>query len=241
MRRVRSRLPRRLGVIADRFDQDRRVRLRHPVVWGNLRRQEGFAIPFAEGRGGAVDRVYIERFLSDHRRFVRGRVLEVRDATYAHRFGHSLLSVDVLDIDQSNPHATLIADLGTVDSLPSRAYDCMVVTQTIYLIPNMRVAMANLRRALDIGGTLLLTAPVLGPATDPVGQDAFRVTPLGLRHLTAEFANEGDDVEVVGLGNRVASIAFLTGMAIEDLRPRDIEFDDELCPLIACLRLTRLS
>ena len=56
-----------------------------------------------------TDRFFIERFLTAHAADVRGRVLEVKDDGYARRFGGSRVEhVDILDIDPTNPQATII-------------------------------------------------------------------------------------------------------------------------------------
>ena len=68
----------------------------------------------------------------------------------------------MLDIDPANTNATIVADLGEADCLPAARFDCVIFTQTLHLIPDMRVALANIWRALAPGGVLLLTVPALG-------------------------------------------------------------------------------
>jgi hypothetical protein len=63
-------------------------------------------------RGTPVDRRYIEAFVCARRDAIHGRVLEVQDNTYTTRFGADRVAESVVvDIDASNPRATLIADL----------------------------------------------------------------------------------------------------------------------------------
>ena len=45
------------------------------------------------------------------------------------------------------------------DVLPRDAFDCIVLTQTLHLIYDMRAAVTQLYSALRPGGVLLLTAP----------------------------------------------------------------------------------
>src|SRR3954471_7003562 len=59
------------------------------VRFGDLRRTTPISSDFGYGRGGPVDRYYIEGFLARHAADVRGRVLEVGDARYTHRYGGS--------------------------------------------------------------------------------------------------------------------------------------------------------
>src|SRR3954462_14787404 len=81
------------------------------VRFGDLRRTTPIASDFGYGRGGPVDRYYIESFLEQHRRDVRGRVLEVGDASYTHRFGSpSVARVDVLHVDPEAGGADFVGD-----------------------------------------------------------------------------------------------------------------------------------
>ena len=43
--------------------------------------------------------------------------------------------------------------------LPSNAFDCIVLTQTLHLIYDVRAAVPQLHRALAPGGVVLVTAP----------------------------------------------------------------------------------
>jgi hypothetical protein len=70
-------------------------------------------------RGTPVDRWYIERFLAEHTADIRGRALEIRNADYVERFGRGVVRADVLDIDESNPRATIVADLTAADHVPA--------------------------------------------------------------------------------------------------------------------------
>ncbi len=233
---LRDRVP---GVVKRMVDREALERRRKPALWGTLRRLDGFSVPYAEGRGTPVDRHYIEAFLDDHRQLITGSAMEIHDPGYLLRFGHDLTTTDAVDIRTDNPSATIVADLCQVDALPEQAFDCAVVTQTVHLVPDMVTAMANLRRCLKPGGTLLLTGPVTSPLAVDLPTDAWRFTPLGLQHLAEGCAQPGDEIEVTGLGNRVSSVAFLLGLAVEDLSDSDLEPCDPLCPLIAALRLRR--
>lgn len=83
-------------------------------------------------RGTPLDRRYIEAFLATRRDAIRGSVLEVQDDAYTARFGADRVSNStVVDIDRSNPRATLLADLEQPESLSPEAYDCIILTQTL--------------------------------------------------------------------------------------------------------------
>jgi hypothetical protein len=233
-------LRRRVGALLQRAeDREMWHRRTRPAIWGNLRRAKGFSPPYAEDRGQPVDRYYIEVFLKRHRQLVTGAGLEMHDPGYLRRFGTDLTSVEAMDIRTDNPEATIVGDLCEIGSLPAEAFDCQIITQTIHLVPDMHAAMINLYQALAPGGSLLLTGPVASPSADDLPTDAWRFLPRGLDHLVRKCVDEDADIEVFGYGNRVSAVAFLVGLAWEDLRPRDLEPYDPLCPLIAAARITK--
>ena len=77
--------------------------------------------------------------------------------------GENVVCSEVLDIDPINPAATIVGDLGVVGSLPEGAFDCIVLTQTLQYIYDLRTAMENLYQALAPGGALLITVPGISP------------------------------------------------------------------------------
>lgn len=180
--------------------------------FGDLRRTEPLS-EWGAHRGKPVDRWYIERWLGEQAHLVRGHALEVKEDLYASRLGAR--SVDVLDIDPGNSHATVVGDLCAPSTLTPGTYDVAVVTQTLQLVPRPADAVRHLLAALRPGGSLLLTVPVLSRLADP--SDRWRWTPLGLRDLLTEAAPPGAEVTTVGLGNALAARAFLFGLAIPDL------------------------
>src|SRR5829696_9316780 len=70
--------------------RQRLQRLLRPAWLGTLRRITPLSRRWGADRGTPIDRWYIERFLEAHRGDIHGRVLEVKDAGYARRFGREL-------------------------------------------------------------------------------------------------------------------------------------------------------
>jgi SAM-dependent methyltransferase len=215
----------------------------HPagtVRWGSLRRTTPLSRSWGYDRGTPIDRLYIEEFLTKHAGDVRGSCLEVLNAEYSHRFGGSdITSSDVLDINSANPLATIFADLNEPDSLPAERFDCIVFTQTLHLVPDMRTAVANVWRALAPGGVLLLTVPAIGrhEARKGFHHDRWRVTKTGLEWLLEGIAN--GPVDVTTYGNVLACVAFLYGMAAEELRRDEVQVFDREFPLIVAARVCK--
>lgn len=182
-------------------------------------------------RGTAVDRWYIERFLTAQADAVHGDVLEVKEDLYASALGAA--SVQVLDIDPANPAATLVGDLVDPATLPQAAFDAAVVTQTLQYVTDPVAALANLLGSLRPAGTLLLTVPATSRLSGEA--DRWRWTALGLRQHLTDAANrvEGAEVALVAApGNSLTCRAFLMGLATEDLGPRALSTDDDQYPLV---------
>lgn len=208
------------------------------MVWlGSLGSTKPISPDFGYDRGTPVDRWYIERFLAMHRADITGRVIEIKDSGYTDRFGHATTERAVLDIDRDNPHATHVADLAVGDGLPDGAFDCFVLTQTLQCIFDVSGALAQARRILRPGGVLLATVPVSSRLCD-LQTDSWRFTPLGFRRLLADAFGAGN-VSVEGHGNVLTQVAFLEGLAAEDLTRAELADDDELFPLLVCARAVR--
>ncbi|MBI3769762.1 MAG: glycosyltransferase [Deltaproteobacteria bacterium] len=211
-------------------------RLVRPAWLGTLRRTRPLSDRWGSDRGTPLDRYYIERFLADHRTDIRGRVLEVKDEGYTARFGAAVETRDVLDVDSRNPRATVIADLAAADAIPSDGYDCVILTQVLQLIFDTRSAIAHAHRILKPGGVLLVTVPTLSRIVE--SGDYWRFTPMACRTLFAA-AFGADRVEVRSYGNVLSAIAFLAGMAWEELSRRELDVQDDDHPLLVAVRAVK--
>jgi hypothetical protein len=182
-------------------------------------------------RGKPLDRRYIEAFLAERRGLIRGSVLEVEDDAYTTRFGADRVSEStVIDINRSNPRATLIADLEQPRSLPAGAYDCIILTQTLHLLRKPGLCLENCHHALRESGVLLVTAPSVSRVSPTYpDRDYWRFTSAGIaelfsRHWTGEFT-------VRARGNLRSCIGFLLGEVIDDVPNALVDFDDPRFPL----------
>ena len=59
----------------------------------------------------------------------------------------------------TRPEATIVADLADAAHIPADAFDCIILTQTLHLIFDVRAAVATVRRILAPGGVVLATVP----------------------------------------------------------------------------------
>jgi hypothetical protein len=189
-------------------------------------------------RGTPVDRYYIESFLAKHRKDIAGRTLEIGDSLYSTCYGSAVTHADVLDINTANQYATLIADLSADHGLPSMAFDCFILTQTLQLIYDTRAAIANAHRMLRPGGVLLATVPSVSRITTSSACDYWRYTVASCSRLFTEFFGP-ENITVQSYGNVLACIAFLAGMGYEELSQKELEINDDAFPLIVAIRAVK--
>jgi SAM-dependent methyltransferase len=216
---------------------------RNPVSFGDLRRLQPMSPNFGYDRGKPVDRHYIESFLSDNAEYIQGRVLEVADNAYTLRYGGArVIRSDVLDIDESNPRATLVGDLTEGENMPSEAFDCIVLTQTLQFVFNVSEAVATLHRILKPEGVLLLTVP--GVTSIDRGQWGaswyWSLSPVAVSRLLEEKFG-GANISVSTYGNVLAAVAFLYGLAEDELRPAELDARDPQYPVIVAARAVKKS
>jgi SAM-dependent methyltransferase len=211
---------------------------------GDLRRVTPIDSGFGRGRGQPVDRHYIETFLHQHAKDIRGHVLEVADDTYTEQFGGDRVTRhDILHVDDSNPRATLIADLTDAAEVPSDRFDCFICTQTLTYIYDVKGALATIHRILRPGGVLLATVPGISQMS-PYDRDRWgeywRFTAQSLGRLLGE-AFGSHNVAVEAYGNVLASTAFLQGLCAGDLRSDELEHRDQRYQMLIAGRAVKAA
>lgn len=217
-------------------------RWRRRVRLGGLRRVTPISRSFGMNRGRPVDRYYIEAFLERHADDIRGRVLEIADDAYTRRFGAArVVRSDVLHAVAGNPRATMVADLTSAPEIPSDAFDCVILTQTLMFIYDVRAALGTLHRILRPGGVLLATMSGISQVArydmDRWGE-FWRFTSLGAARLLQEvFPREC--VQVEARGNVLAATALLYGLAAEELKVEELEHPDRDYELVITARAVK--
>jgi SAM-dependent methyltransferase len=212
------------------------------TTWPNLRNLEPQSRTFGLDRGTPIDRHYIENFLAQHSADIRGRTLEVGDATYTHRFGGARVThADILHTPPGGRCATLIGDLATGHNIPRATFDCIILTQVLPFIFDVRAALAHAHAALKPAGVILATLPCISQISQYDMErwgDFWRSTTLSARRLFEE-AFAGGTVDIGAHGNALAATAFIQGMTTDDLTPAELDHFDPIYPLIITVRARR--
>jgi len=221
---------------------------RHPplglVRFGSLRRLQPIGRIFGSEWGQCIDRYYIESFLACHATDIHGHVLEVGDNAYTRQFGGiRVQQSDVLHVSPDHPGATLAVDLTHAEHLPSDTFDCIVFTQTLQFIYDVRAVLRTLFRILKPGGVLLATCHGISQIArwdmDHWGE-YWRFTSLSAHRLFTE-AFPAAGVTVQAHGNVLAAMAFLHGLVAEELRHEELDYFDPDYEVLITIRAVKPS
>jgi SAM-dependent methyltransferase len=199
------------------------------VRFGSLRRMRPISSVWGTDRGSPVDRYYIEQFLAGCAQDIRGHVLEIGTDTYTRMFGGNRVTrSDVLHVSERNPKVTILGDLTQADHLPSDSFDCIILTQTLQFIYDVPAVLETVHRVLKPGGVALVTVPGIANISrydmDRWGH-YWSFTTLSARRLF-EAVFPSQCVRIEAHGNVLASIAFLHGLAAEELRRKELDHFD---------------
>lgn len=214
------------------------------VDFGSLRRLDPISPIFGKDRDlVSIERHYIESFLEAHSVDIKGRVLELGDPSYTERFGGSrVTTADVLHYVPGNPQATIVGDFTRPETIPVEAFDCMIVTQTLQMIYDVRPAIRTLHDALKPGGVLLCTSHGISPIARREGVDDWgeywHFTSQSIRRLFEEvFPRES--LEIRTYGNIFTVIGSLHGLAAQEVLPEELDYCDPKYELIVAVRAQR--
>lgn len=226
------------------------------VVWRRFRRgpRRGAGLaglrPYSDiwglDRGTPIEVHYIQEFLAAHAGNIRGHTLETGEPRYSRRYGGDGVSrVDVLNLLPGNPAATIVGDLVSGRGIPRDEFDCIILTNTLLLVYDVRSALATCFAALRPGGTLLAHFTGLmrraynvrswGPPGWQGEGDYWRFTVSSARRLTEEHFPP-ENVSVFWKGNVWVAAASLYGLAKEELRAQDLDHADSNFPVFIGVR-----
>ena len=212
------------------------------IDWGGLRRTTPISREFGFDRGTPVDRYYISKFLDRNRSLIAGRVLEIGDDSYTLEFGSPAVTMrDILHVHEGNAKATIIGDLSSGNGIPSAAFDCAIITQTLHLIFDPLAALRTLHRILKPGGVLLATAPGISPISIDEWSSSWY---WGFTYASMERMVEtvfGTDVRIEAYGNVFASTCFLQGIAVEEVTTAELDIDDGEHVTLLCVAARKTS
>jgi len=177
---------------------------------------------FGIDRGTPLDRVFIERFLQQHRDLIRGDCLEVEEPAYTRKFGqpgHVAHALKFTTTPGGTGHSEVVADLTRPETVPEARFDTFICTQTLNFIFDLDQAISSIHKLLKPGGHALITVAGISQISRYDYErwgDFWRFTDMSLRKvLTRHFDEACCKIETYG--NVATTCLFLQGVAYEDI------------------------
>jgi hypothetical protein len=210
------------------FNKSRISRLK----WHDMRSTEPVSRIFGRDRGAPIDRYYIEKFLDANRKHVKGRVLEIAESKYSKQFDEGVTSFEILHVEKRS-NVTIVGDLTNPKTLPEHSVDCFICTQVLNFIYDFQSAIKGAHHLLKPGGTMLTT---VGGISQVSTYDASRwghfwsFYPQGIERAFKDvFGDKNVDVKVYG--NSLSAIAFVKGIAHQELNREELDAQDSDYPV----------
>jgi SAM-dependent methyltransferase len=150
-------------------------------------------------------------------------------APYRRLFEHTAYqTADFLKVEKRYEPPTYICDLTDIP-VPDRSFDYIVCTQVLEHVPNPSAVMQEFFRVAEIGGIVLLTAPLFYEEHEQP-YDFFRYTRFGLARLAEEA--RFTVVEIEPLEGYFGTLSYQLAMAARELR-RDNSHGRGILPFLA--------
>jgi SAM-dependent methyltransferase len=207
---------------------------------GDLRRTTPFST-WGASRGGSIARAYIAEFLEHHAGDIRGRALEVAGDEYIRKYGTGVTRVDILDVLPDNAKATIVADIADAPNVPDDSFDCVLITQLLSWVYDVRAPLRTAHRILRPGGVLLATTPGIAriaPVESELFGEWWHFTSMSAKRVTEEVFGEGN-VEIESFGNVLAAAASLYGLGAYDVSPEELAVRDPAFELVVAIRAVK--
>lgn len=188
---------------------------------------------FGLERGRAIDRYYIEKFISAHKDCIYGDVMEIGDLRYTQKYARNIKASYVLHVNGWGDNV-IKGNFETGEGIRENMADCLIFTQTLQHIYDIHSVVRNIYKILKPGGTVLITCGVTAQLSRYDYHnwgEYWRLTDQSLQKLLCEAFAE-DKIKVASYGNVKTAMAFLFGLCAEDLSEADFEFNDEQYPIV---------
>ena len=206
-------------------------------IKGGVRSVKPISTSYGFDRGKPVDRYYIESFIEENKKHIKGVCLEITDNEYTKKYGKHVTKSDVLDINTGNKQANIYGDLQDVSHIPDNTYDCFILTQTLLMIDDYEAAIRESKRILKPGGVMLVTLSTLSPVWN-IKHHMWRFTGASANYIFGKYFSR-KKYEVNTYGNALTGQAFWVGMAIEDLTKEELEYNDPHFPVVVTIKATK--
>ena len=189
---------------------------------------------FGIGRGKAVDRYYIEKFLEENQTAIKNTVMEIADDTYIKMFGGEKVDEKIILHVKGWGRNAIKGNFETGEGLSENMVDCLICTQTLQYIYDLKSAVENIYKIVKPGGCVLLTVPgikSLCTYDDENWGEKWSFTEKSVKQLFEPVFGE-KNCDIKTYGNVKVATAYLYGICCEDMDEKDFEYNDKQVPFI---------
>jgi SAM-dependent methyltransferase len=191
-------------------------------------------------RGQPLSRDYVEEFLQQFSRDIRGHCLEFQEDTYTSRFGRDAVTkLDILHREPGNPNATIVTDLTQPNTIPSSEFDCIICTYTLHVVFDLYKMISEFHRILKEEGVLLVAVPNITLGY-PQNHELWRFMPEGLEALLVSVFGVGN-VTIKGYGNSLTSAGNLRGLVAREFSRDELGHHDPRFAIVVMGRAVKTT
>lgn len=188
--------------------------------------------------GQPIHRYYLEQFIDRHRNDIKGHCLEFQDSFYSSRYGDGCISkLDIINLDDTAPEATIVADLTRNNGLASNQFDSIICTHVLEVVEDLDRFTAELHRILKPGGVLFVAVPHILYNTNRCGE-LWRFTNLGLKKLLVKHFGE-KHLTITGYGNSLTAAGDIRGLVAQRFSHRELDCYDSRYVIEVCARIIK--
>ncbi len=192
-----------------------------------------------ENREECFDRKFINDYVQSNKNYIKGDVLEFSggDIIYAKKYGDKNINLKMAAYQGHKdiyPHADYHIDLEDISTLPEQKFDCIVATQVIMYMYDLKKTMENLKYMLKDNGALILTVP--GPISyhSKGTRHMFSFTEESMTRLCSEIFGKENLLNVVPYGN-LEYVQYCLYWMVPPENERHLEHENRYTLLIGCL------
>lgn len=184
-------------------------------------------------RGKAVDRYYIEKYLKENENVIKGDAMEIASDEYIKKYGGAKVSNSFV-MHKEGANGALKIDFETGEGIRESMLDCLICTQTLQYIYDLKSAVHNIYRMLKYNGVALFSFPgikSLAPDDSDKWGEYWSFTVQSVRKLLTQEFGEGN-VCVEAYGNVKVTMAYLYGICLEDMNKEELDVRDSQFPFL---------
>lgn len=200
-----------------------------------------FSRDFGLERGQPVDRYYIEKFIEQYQSDIKGTVMEIANNKYIKKFGGDRVNKEIILHVKGWGNKAIKGNLETGEGLKENMVDCLICTQTLQYIYDIKKTAQNIYKILRPSGVALITVPgikYLSEYDNNNWGEKWSFTEASMK-LSFENVFGKDNVMVESYGNVKIAVAYLYGLCCEELLEEDFAYNDKQYPFLITVRVKK--